>query len=439
MLHGTSSSRVVSPRLTGSVAAVVIAMALGTYVGVPRAAGTQAARAASRLHVGQLLRLAKLGAGAEGGESETSSSVALSANADTALIGAPDADGGVGSVSVFTRSGSRWIQQGPALAGNGEVGEGSFGWSVALSGDGAVALVGGRTDGASREGGCCARGAVWVFRRSGATWTQQAELTDGRAGEDGEFGSSVALSRGGGTALIGASGFGHAGAAWIFTATRSGWQRRAELTGRGASPDAFFGSSVALASDGETALIGADGNKGGGAAWVFTRRHSRWITQGARLVGKENSAFARFGTAVALSSAGDTALIGAGGEDGERGTAWIFTRSGSSWQRRKKLTARGETPLGNFGESVALSSSGKTALIGCPMDNGSGLERVGAAWLFSGSGSSWTQRAEIVAPPTSGEDGLFGESLALSGAGTTALAGVEVDDGDPGTAWVLVD
>jgi hypothetical protein len=172
---------------------------------------------------------------------------------------------------------------------------------------------------------------------------------------------------------------------------------------------------------------------------VFTRRHSRWISQGATLRGKENSVFARFGVAVTLSGTGDTALVGAGGEGGEQGAAWIFTRSGSSWQRRKKFTGRGETRLGNFGESVALSSNGKTALIGCPQDNSSGVERVGAAWLFSGSGSSWTQRAEIVAPAASGEDGLFGGRLALSGAGTTALVGVEVDDGDPGTAWVLAD
>jgi hypothetical protein len=143
------------------------------------------------------------------------------------------------------------------------------------------------------------------------------------------------------------------------------------------------------------------------------------------------------GAAVALSSDGDTALVGAGGEDGEQGAAWVFTRSGSGWQRRAKLTGRGEKGLGNFGESVALSSNGKIALIGCPMENSSGLQRVGAAWLFSDSGSSWTRRARIAAPGTSGEDGLFGLTLALSGVGTTALVGVEVNNGGRGTAWVL--
>jgi hypothetical protein len=361
--------------------------------------------------------------------------VALSLNGKTALVGAPGDGGGVGSVSVFTRSGSNWIQESPALAGSGEIGRGAFGSSVALSADGDVALIGGRSDGASREGQCCATGAVWVFTRSGSTWTQQGPaLTDGRAGDNAEFGDGVALSASGATALIGAPGSGRAGAAWIFTRTGSGWQRGVKLAGRGASQYAGFGASVALASGGGTALIGGGGGSSSRGAWVFTRQHSRW-SQSTRLTGKEKSG--RLGAAVALSSDGDTALVGAGGEDGEQGAAWVFTRSGSGWQRRAKLTGRGEKGLGNFGESVALSSNGKIALIGCPMENSSGLQRVGAAWLFSDSGSSWTRRARIAAPGTSGEDGLFGLTLALSGVGTTALVGVEVNNGGRGTAWVL--
>jgi hypothetical protein len=424
----------------------VISVAFGAYGSATPVVGIQGFRAASRIGFGPLLQLgAKLGDGAEGGESGSPTTVALSANGDTALVGSPYDDGGVGSVSVFTRSGSNWIQQGPPLAGSGEVGQSGFGRSVALSADGDLALIGGPSDGSPHEGQCCARGAVWVFTRSGSTWTQQGTKLTDDAGRSAEFGWSIALSAGGRTALIGAPGLGRAGAAWIFTHTRSGWQRGVKLAGRGSERNADFGSSVALASDGATALIGGDGGNSGAGAWVFTRQHSRWISQGERLSGKEHGG--RPSTAVALSSDGDTALVGAGGEDAEKGAAWIFTRSGSTWQRRAKLTGRGESGLGNFGESVALSSSGKIALIGCPQEEGYGhqeyggfgLQRIGAAWLFSGSGSNWTQRTEIVAPATSGEDGLFGEDLALSGAATTALVGVEVDTGGPGAAWVLAN
>jgi hypothetical protein len=368
--------------------------------------------------------------------------VALSSDGDTALVGAPYAYGGVGSVSVFARSGSSWVQQGPALAGRGEIGQGAFGWSVALSADGDVALVGGRTDGAARQGQCCAMGAVWVFTRSGSSWTQQGEkLTDGQAGDNGEFGSSVAVSSGGGTALVGAEGFGRTGAAWSFTHAASGWRRGAKLMGHGAGhpPDAF-GRSVALSSDGDTALIGGDENQEDGGAWLFTRKHSRWIPGGARLTG-EPGGRGSFGASVALSSSGDTALIGAGGDGAEKGRAWIYTRKGSTWRRRSKLAVRGEKGLGNCGEDVALSSNGRLALIGCFMEeNGTGFgSHAGGAWLFAGSGSSWDQGAKIVAPEASGAYGMLGESVALSGSGTTALFGVYVDDGSPGTAWLLAD
>jgi hypothetical protein len=440
-----------SPEPTGANAArrlaalglALVTLTLGASASAAPRADTQSSHRASSSTAGPLLRLGpKLGEGAEGGESGAPTSVALSSNGDTALVGAPDAAGGVGSVAVFTRSGSNWIQQGPALAGNGEVGQGGFGWSVALSADGAVALIGGLTDGAPHEGQCCATGAVWVFTRTGSTWTQQGpKLTDGHAGGAGEFGSSVALSSRGAAALIGARAFGRAGAAWMFTHTRSGWRRGVELTSRSASPHADFGTSVVLSSDGRTALVGGDQNTGGGAAWIFTRRqHSTRIHQDAKLLGQGIGPFVSFGGAVALSSAGTTALVGAGGEDREQGAAWIFERSGSSWLRRKKLTAGGERGLGNFGQSVALSSNGKIALIGSFMEEGIGLSRTGAAWLFSGSGSSWTRRQDrIDAPSASGEDGLFGESLALSGSGATALVGVEVDNGGPGAAWVLAD
>jgi hypothetical protein len=432
MQHWMRSSRVPARRLTALGSVVVIAVAL--RAGAAPVAGTQGLRGASGIRLGQLLQpIAKLGDGMEGGESESPTSVAISSNGDTALVGSPSDNGGVGSVSVFTRSGSAWVRRGPALAGGGETGQGEFGRSVALSADGDIALVGG-SEGAASEGRCCATGAVWVFTRSGSTWTQQGPaLTDGRAGDKAEFGDAVALSASGATALIGAPGSGRAGAAWIFTRTRSGWQRGVKLAGRGASQYAGFGASVALASGGGTALIGGGGGSSSRGAWVFTRQHSRW-SQSARLTGKEKSG--RLGAAVALSSDGDTALVGAGG-DGEQGAAWAFTRSGSGWQRRAKLTGHGERGLGNFGESVALSANGKIALIGCPMENSLGLQRVGSAWLFSGSGSSWTRRAKLAAPGTRVEDGLFGVSVALSGVGTTELVGVEVENGGPGTAWVL--
>ncbi len=75
---------------------------------------------------------------------------------------------------MFTRSGSTWTQQGGKLTGAGEVGNPWFGYTVALSGDGKTALIGGWLDSNWK-------GAAWVFTRSGSTWTQQGEKLTGGA------------------------------------------------------------------------------------------------------------------------------------------------------------------------------------------------------------------------------------------------------------------
>ena len=97
--------------------------------------------------------------------------------ANTALIGGPDDNSLVGAAWVFTRSGATWTQQGPKLTGSDETGAGEFGTSVALSADGNTALIGGPSDNDRL-------GAAWVFTRSGSTWTQQGAKLTG-SGETG--------------------------------------------------------------------------------------------------------------------------------------------------------------------------------------------------------------------------------------------------------------
>jgi hypothetical protein len=360
-------------------------------------------------------------------------SVALSADGNTALIGGPGDDLGAGAVWVFTRSGATWTQAGEKLTGGGESGKGFFGGSVALSADGNTALVGGAED----DKGA---GAAWIFIRTGATWTQAGEkLTGGGESGAGEFGKSVALSLDGTTALIGGpADDSMLGAAWVFIRAGSSWAQQGEkLIGTGASGDRYFGGSLALSSDGDTALIGGPAVGGDwGAAWVFTRSGSTWTQQGEELagLGRENSA-GRFGEAVALSADGGTALIGSGYDDADSGSAWVFTRSGSTWtQQGEKLTGSGESFTGVFGASVALSADGNLALIGGVADD----LTTGAAWIFARSGSTWTQQGEKLTGGGESGKGVFGASVALSADGNTALIGGPAD-GTSGAAWAFVN
>ena len=384
------------------------------------------------LRIDPFIQQQELTGGGEIGPGGFGTSVALSGDGTTALIGAPDDNTtGVGAAWVFTLSNGVWTQQ-AKLTQSDDSGNIGFGASVALSGDGNTALIG-----ASKNLGLEAR-AAWVFTRSGSTWTQQAEITDPLP-SDGRydlFGNSVALSGDGNTALIGASknlGL-EARAAWVFTRSGSTWTQQAEITDPLPSDgrDDLFGNSVALSGDGNTALIGGLGT--GGAAWVFTRSGSTWTQQGERLTGSgAGGEEINIGSSVALSADGNTALIGDAGDSAAWGAAWVFTRSDGVWtQQGDKLTGQDEE--GDvFGGSVALSSDGNTALIGQDSYDAD----VGAAWVFTRSDGVWTQLGGPLVPDS---DALyyFGQSVALSGDGNTALVGGPWDNHNAGDAWVFV-
>jgi hypothetical protein len=369
-----------------------------------------------------------LNASDERGSALFGESVALSSDGGTALVGGPcdgltpQASVCAGAAWVFARTGANWAQQGPKLTGGGS-GEckggnqfansgAEFGKSVALSADGNTALIGG-----PRESSCA--GAVWVFTRSGSTWKQQgSKLTGGAEIGGGRFGYTVALSSDGNTALIGGhDDNGGTGAAWVFTRSGSTWtQQNEKLTGGGAVGLSGFGSRVALSSDGSTALIsGPADNEGAGAAWVFTRSATGTWTRQEKLTGGGETGRAFFGDSVAFSADGNTALIGGDREKeysrGYLGAAWVFTRSGSTWtQQGEKLTS---CP-GGFGSSAALSSDGNVALIGAVEPNAQGV------CVFARSGSSWTQQGERL---NAKRESAFGEAVALSSDARIAMVG----------------
>jgi hypothetical protein len=161
-----------------------------------------------------------------------------------------------------------WTQQGQKLVGSGAVGNAEQGSSVALSADGNTAIVGGPDDNVST-------GAAWVFTRSGGMWTQQGQKLVGTGAVGNAFqGTGVALSPDGNTAIVGAPVDNlQIGAAWVYTRSNGVWtQQGSKLLGTGAVGTALQGVSVALAGDGKTAIVGGPADNGRtGAAWVFIK------------------------------------------------------------------------------------------------------------------------------------------------------------------------
>ena len=339
------------------------------------------------------------------------SSVALSGDGTTALIsvgGANDQD----AVYVYIRANGTWQEQTeiPAVHDSG----GGFGASLALSGDGNTALIG-----ASDEMGT---GTAYIFTRSGSTWSLRQELTAVHPVANGNFGYSVALSGDGTTALIGADnrfnrmiGAHNKDAAYVFTSAGGTWKEQRELTAVHPAANGTFGNSVALSGDGTTALIGAPGT----AAYVFTQTGGAWKVQ-RELTAVHPAAHDTFGSSVALSGDGNTALIGASAET----AAYVFTRAGGAWKVQRELTAVHPAANGTFGRAVALSGDGTAAVVGAPGTTVGAKATTGAAYAYTRSGGTWTQRQELTAVhPAAGND--FGNSVALSGDGTAALVGAD--------------
>ena len=392
-----------------------------------------------------LVEEAKLFA-ADGGEGDQFGySVAVSG--DTALIGVrfddDDANGlESGSAYVFTRSGTTWSQQARLTAADGSDRD-WFGVRVALEGD--TAVVPADADDSDVNG--VASGSVYVFIRSGTTWTQQAKLTASDGAAVDLFGYSVALS--GDTVLIGAR-FGDddvngvdSGSVYVFTRTGTTWTQQAKLTAADGEAGDEFGYSVALSGD--TAVITANADDSdvngvdSGSAYVFTRFGSDWSQQ-AKLKAADGAAGDSFGVRVALS--GDTAVIGSRLDDDDAngidsGSAYVFTRSEGSWSQQAKLTAADGGAGDWFGYTVALTDD--TALIGAGRHDGDNGVDAGSAYVFTRSGTAWSQKTKLTAADGKSGD-QFGGKVAISG--DTAVVGArlvddEVKGVDSGSVYIF--
>jgi hypothetical protein len=194
-----------------------------------------------------------VGAGATTSASQ-GKSISQSLDGNTLIVGGDLDNSGYGAAWIFTRSGTVWTQQGSKLDGTGSVGINvGQGSSVSLSSDGNTAVVGGDLD----NGGA---GAAWIFTRSGGVWTQQgSKLVGSGAIANAYQGSSVSLSSDGNTVIIGGyydnNGI---GAVWIYTRSGGVWtQQGSKLVGTGAIGNRLFqGQSVSLSFDGNTAIVG---------------------------------------------------------------------------------------------------------------------------------------------------------------------------------------
>jgi hypothetical protein len=307
-----------------------------------------------------------------------------------------------------------------------------YGISVAIDGD--YAIVGGSTnddDGADS-------GAAYILIRSGSNWTEQAKLTASDGATTDQFGFSVDIN--GDYAIVGA--FGHdangtdSGAAYVFVRSGTTWIEQAKLTSTDIAAGDQFGISVALSGD--TAIIGAFGEDGAGsnygAVYIYSRSGSVWTEQ-TKLAASDAASNDQFGFSVDID--GNYVIVGSDQDDdggSQSGSAYVFFQSGGIWNEQAKLTASDAASDNNFGRSVAID--GNYVLVGAYRDDEGALTDSGSAYVFERNGVIWTEQNKLIPADLAAGDQL-GFSVDLDGNFAIIGARFDGDGQETGSAYIF--
>jgi hypothetical protein len=340
--------------------------------------------------------------------------VAISGN--TMVVGARydgTAASQAGAAYVYILNGGAWTQQAVLLAGDAAAAD-KFGYSVAISEN--TIVVGAFNDDSPLSNA----GSAYVFVRNGTTWTQQQKLTAADQTADDQFGSAVAI--GGDVIAVGANhadlpGNSEAGAVYVFLRTGTVWAQTQRLS---PSLDVLLGDHFgdSLAMSGNKVIIGASGDDtpqtSAGAVYVFIETGTATYTLQQKLTIPDGTNGDQFGFSVACE--GNT-LVGGATEDtpivGQPayGAAYVFEFNGSTWQSQGKLVASDGSSVDRFGYSVAVSNN--VIAVGAREDDTAVGGDAGSAYIFTRSGTSWTQQPRLnPTDPLNGD--RFGGSVALS-------------------------
>lgn len=338
----------------------------------------------------------------------------------------------------------------------------SLGSAVALSADGNTLAVGARSEDSAATGingnpvsDCVASancaynsGAVYIYTRSGSTWSPPVYVKASNTQAQDSFGSAVSLSADGNLLAVGASGKDTgAGAVYVFTRVGDTWSQTAYRKASDATSSNNFGSSVALSADGTQMVVGAQYRTpasttlySAGAAYVYERSGATW-TEKAILTQQTPTAYSYFGSSVAIATGQTpTIVVGALGENvatgnpppndivTSAGAAYIYTLAGSNWTQSDHLTSAAPGDYDSYGAAVAIDAAGATIAVGAsgedlaPLDlSGATIVDTGAVYVYAASGLAWIETARLRTSSPS-DYSYFGNVLALSADGNTLVA-----------------
>ena len=349
-----------------------------------------------------------------------------------------------GSAYIFIKNGDTWVQEQKLVASDRAAND-LFGYSVAISGNYAIVGAHGDNEDAAGLNYMDRSGSAYIYYFNGASWIQQQKLVSSDRAANDYFGADVAIF--GDYILIGAyaedeneSGtntFSAAGSAYIFTRNGSVWAQQQKIVASDRAQSDYFGNCVAISGDyaivgtwGEDEDAAGDNYMGNaGSAYIYYFNGSSWLQQ-QKIVASDRQSSDYFGTRAAIS--GDKVIVGAYNDNQDAGSAYIFSRTNTTWSQEQKLIAPVQTLDDYFGWEIDIE--GDFAIVGTYKEDEDedGLNTIsdaGAAYIFIKGDSAWTLEQTIVPTVREVED-YFGCSVAISGDNIIIGAWNEDEDAD---------
>lgn len=345
-----------------------------------------------------------------------------------------------GAAYVFRRVAGSWMQEAYVKASNTRLDFARFGISLAISSDGNRLAVGACDErsnatginGDQMDSSLPNAGAVYVFRRTSGTWSQEAYVKASNTGGSDSFGWYLAMSSDGDTLAVSALGesssatgingnqadnsAAFSGAAYVFRYASMAWSQEAYIKASNTASNDYFANTLALSADGDTLAVSAHNESGSatgingtdnnaatsaGAAYLFHRAAGVW-SQTAYVKASNTDANDHFGWMVALSGDGDTLAVGSTREASNgfsinadqsdnslmyAGAVYMFTRTAGVWSQLAFVKAPNTDSNDSFGGAIALTNDGMRWFIGSSGES-SGSRGVGGNLLDNGATSS---------------------------------------------------
>lgn len=390
-----------------------------------------------------------------------------------------------GAVYVFQHDGQIWQQQAYIKANHADALD-YFGSNVSLSADGNTLAISALGEDSGTSGINTTpnnqeddSGAVYIYRRVGSLWSQQAYIKASNTEENDGFGRSISLANIGNKLAVGAyqedsnaQGINgdstnnlasNSGAVYLFEFDGNHWSQTAYIKPSNSDANDWFGYALSLSGDGNTLAVGAyredssatgingvelnNSSRDSGAVYLFRYASNAWQQQ-AYIKASVNDADDRFGYSLSVDDTGNTVVVGAYREDSaatgidadandnfasDSGAAYVFHYDNSAWQQTAFIKASNAEIADAFGSAVSMSGDGASLVIGAPNENSAAQgvsydesdnqhANSGAAYLFTLIDSVWQQTAYLKASNTDSED-LFASSVSLNQNGNVLAIG----------------